>query len=79
MTETDILSLNQTRIIEQTIITYLPLGKLLEKRVKTIEDKIRASRINELKQIMDIFLGKHFNNLIGNRLEKLYNWKTLSK
>lgn len=40
MTETDILSLNQTRIIEQTIITYLPLGKLLEKRVKTIEEKI---------------------------------------
>lgn len=47
--------------------------------MKTIEDKIRASKINELKQIMDIFLGKHFNNLIGNRLEKLYNWKTLSK
>ena len=38
LTGEDILPSNQQQIIEQTILTYSPLGKTFEKQTKTIED-----------------------------------------
>ena len=38
VTVEDILPSNQQQIIEQTKFTYYPLGKTLEKQIKTIED-----------------------------------------
>ena len=35
----EILSSNQQRIIQQAKFTYFPLGKALEKQIKTIEDQ----------------------------------------
>ena len=35
----EILSSNQQRIIQQAKFTYFPLGKALEKQLKTIEDQ----------------------------------------
>ena len=35
----EILSCNQSRIIEQAKFTYFPLGKTFEKQIKTTEEK----------------------------------------
>ena len=39
LTGEDILPSNQQQIIEQTKFTYSPLGKALDKQIKTIEDQ----------------------------------------
>ena len=39
LTDEEILPSNQQQIIEQTKFTYSPLGKTLEKQIKTIEDQ----------------------------------------
>ena len=39
LTGEDILPSNQQQIIEQAKFTYYPLGKALEKQIKTIEDQ----------------------------------------
>ena len=39
LTGEEILSSDQSRIIEQTKITYYPLGKAFGKQIKTIEDQ----------------------------------------
>ena len=39
LTDEEILLSNQQQIIEQTKFTYSPLGKTLEKQIKTIEDQ----------------------------------------
>ena len=41
ITGEDILPSNQQRIIQQKKFTYFPLGKALEKQIKTIEDQVR--------------------------------------
>ena len=41
LTSKDILPSNQQQIIEQTKVTYSPLGKTFEKQIKTIEDQIQ--------------------------------------
>ena len=41
LTGEEILPSNQSRMIEQAMITYSPLGKALEKQTKTIEDKAK--------------------------------------
>ena len=38
-TSEDILPFNQQQIIEQTKFTYSPLGKAIDKPIKTIEDQ----------------------------------------
>ena len=38
LTNGEILPPNQSQIIEQEIFTYSPLGKVLEKKKKAIED-----------------------------------------
>ena len=39
LTGEDILPSNQQQIIEQARFTYSPLGKVFEKKIKTIEDQ----------------------------------------
>ena len=45
-----ILSFNQRKIIEQAKLTYSPLGKAFEKRIKTIEDQ-GEKQVNALKSL----------------------------
>ena len=39
LTIEEILPSNQSQVIEQTTLTYFPLGKAFEKQTKTIEDQ----------------------------------------
>ena len=50
LTGEDILPSNQQKIIEQTKCTYSPLGKALEKQIKTIEDQ-GEKEIDALKDL----------------------------
>ena len=51
LTGEEILSSDQSRIIEQTKITYYPLGKAFGKQIKTIEDQgtIQVEALKALK------------------------------
>ena len=53
LTGEDILPSNQQQIIEQTKLTYSPLGKAFEKQTKTIEDhgKKQVEALKNLKPI----------------------------
>ena len=44
----EILLSDQSRMIEQATFTYAPLGNVLQKQTKTIEDQVR----NQLDHIM---------------------------
>ena len=50
LTGEDILPSNQQQIIEQTKLTYSPLGKAFEKQTKTIEDQGKK-QVHALKAI----------------------------
>ena len=74
-TDKEILTPQQNRIIKQSKFIYFPLWEESEKQMKTIvkqgEKQIRDSKsldfpnkMNELKQIDDIFPGKQLNNLM---------------
>ena len=41
LTGEEILPSDQSRMIQQAMFTYSPLGKALEKQTKTIEDKVK--------------------------------------
>ena len=51
LTGEDILPSNQQQIMEQARFTYSPLGKAIEKQIKTIEDqgKKQVKALNTLK------------------------------
>ena len=49
LTGEDILPSNQQQIIEQAKFTYSPLGKAVEKQIKTIEDQ----GVKQIKAIQD--------------------------
>ena len=48
LTGKEILSSDQSRIIEQATFTHSPLGKVFEKQIKTIEDQ-REKQIKEIE------------------------------
>ena len=50
LTGEDILPSNQQQIIEQAKFTYSPLGKALEKQIKTIEDQ-GQKQVDALKDL----------------------------
>ena len=52
LTGKNILPSNQQQIIEQTKFVYSPLGKALEKQVKTIEDQ-GEKQFDALKNLKD--------------------------
>ena len=69
LTVEEILPFNQKRVIEQAKFTCSPLGKVLEKQRKTIEDQGRKqidaiTNQNErpIKMIIKIILRKYLKN-----------------
>ena len=82
LTGEEILSSNQTQIIQQAKFTYSPLGKVFEKQIKTIEDqgKKQVKAIQE-KQIINkdnykdkLLLSKEreiFKDIYNKRLDKI--------
>ena len=89
LTGEDILPSNQHQIVEQTKLTYSPLGKAFEKQIKTIEDQgqkhVDALKDLKLKEQTKSIEDKSnnqpkatiiFNELINKRkkiMRKLYD------
>ena len=84
LTGEEILPSNQQQIIQQTKFTYSPLGKTLEKQIKTIEDqrKKQVKAIQDNKQLVNInddykdklLLSKEreiFKDIYNKRLDKI--------
>ena len=60
LTGDDILPSNQQQIIEQAKFTYSPLGKAIERQIKTIKDK----REKQMKAIQDQGHVKTIKNML---------------
>ena len=84
LTGEEILPSNQKQIIEEAKFTYSPLGKALEKQIKTIEDKgekqIKAIQDNRKQLISNdgykskLLISKEreiFKDIYNKRLDKL--------
>ena len=86
LTGEEILSSNQQQIIQQAKFSYSPLGKALEKQIKTIEDqgKKQVKAIQDNKQLINInkddgykdklLLSKEreiFKDIYNKRLDKI--------
>ena len=58
LTGEEILPSNQQQIIQQAKLTYSPLGKALEKQIKTIEDqgKKLVKALQDNKQILYVLI-----------------------
>ena len=74
LTGEELLPSNQNQIIEQTKLTYSPLGKPFEKQIKTIEDQgekqIKAIQNQEqVKTILKCFNDDEDSRLISNEKE----------
>ena len=80
----EILPSNQLQIIQQAKFNYSPLGKALEKQIKTIEDqgKKQVKAIQDNKQIVNkdddykykLLLSREreiFKNIYNKRLDKI--------
>ena len=65
LTGEDILPSNQQQIIEQTKITYSPLGKAFDEQIKTIEDqgKKQVDALNTLKSDNQVTIKKYTYDL----------------
>ena len=70
LTGKDILPSNQQQIIEQTKFTYSPLGKALDKQIKTIEEQgekqVAAIKSDKKIAIDDIIPKIAFSNEEAN-------------
>ena len=84
LTGEEILPSNQQQIIQQATFNYSPLGKALEKQIKTIEDqgKKQVKAIQDNKQIVNkdddskdkLLLSREreiFKNIYNKRLDKI--------
>ena len=83
LTGEEILPSNQQRIIQQAKFAYSPLGKVLEKQIKTIEDqgKKQVKAIQDNKQLVNkddykdkLLLAKEreiFKDIYNKRLDKI--------
>ena len=83
LTGEEILPSNQKQIIQQAKLNYSPLGKALEKEIKTIEDqgKKQVKAIQDNKQIVnkdDDYKDKLLLSREREILKDIYN-KTLDK
>ena len=77
ITDEEILPSDQSKTLEQDILTYSPLGKALEKQKKEVGAlSLKVSnKINEIREIEIIFPRNQLNDLI---IEKLKEIKQLS-
>ena len=69
LTGEEILPLNQQQIIQQAKFNYSPLGKALEKQIKTIEDqgKKQVKAIQDNKQLVNINKDDYKNKLLHSK------------
>ena len=76
LTGEDILPCNQQQIIEQTRFTYSPLGKALEKQIKTIDDQGKK-QVDALKAIesgsndKSTITKEIYNDIIEERMDEI--------
>ena len=85
----EILSSDQSRIIEQAHFTYSQLSETFEKQMKTIEDHgikqvqpLKASKPEEnweLESIEGIFLKRMRNNKFKNKINLFQKWEEKTK
>ena len=82
-----IVPFNQSQIIEQAKFTYSPLVKQRKttqdqgkKQTKVLDYLNFSNKLNELKQVEDIFPDNQFTSLIKDKeFKKLYKFRTLLK
>ena len=77
----EILPSDQSRIIEQAQFTYSPLGKVLEKQLKTIEDlgikqveallALKQEENQELESIEGLFPNNMRTNEMKNEIDEI--------
>ena len=89
LTDEDILTSNQRRVIEQATFTYSPLKKTLEKQRKTIEDQVikqadalkalKPEENQNLKSIEGLFPENRRTNEIKNEIDEIRKWEEKSK
>ena len=81
LTGEEILPSDQTRTIEEAKFTYFPLGKALEKEIKTIEDQgikqVLKSDENkqDIKSTDGVFPKEKRTNDINNEIDEIKKWE----
>ena len=76
LTGEEILPSNQQQIIQQAKFAYYPLGKALEKQIKTIEDqgKKQVKAIQDNKQLVNINKDDDYKDkLLLSREREIFN------
>ena len=89
LTDEDILTSDQRRVIEQATFTCSPLKKTLEKQRKTIEDQVikqvealkalKPEENQNLKSIEGLFPENRRTNEIKNEIDEIRKWEEKSK
>ena len=74
LTGEEILPSNQQQIIQQAKFTYSPLGKALEKKVKTIKDqgKEQVKAIKDNKQLVNINKDDYKDKLLLSKEREIF-------
>ena len=74
LTGEEILPSNQQQLIQQAKFTYSPLGKALEKQVKTIKDqgKEQVKAIQDNKQLISINKGDYKDKLLLSKEREIF-------
>ena len=77
LTDEEILPFDQSRTIEQAKFTNSPLGKALEKQMKTIEDQIIKQEENkeDVKSTEGIFPKYTRTNEFKNEIYEIKKWE----
>ena len=75
LTSEEILPSNQRQIIEQATFTYSPLGKALEKQIKTIEDHGKQLvKSSSKRESLTLLKQKEiFEELANERINEIQN------
>ena len=74
LTGEEILPLNQQQIIQQAKFNYSPLGKALEKQIKTIEDqgKKQVKAIQDNKQLVNVNKDDYKNKPLHSKEREIF-------
>ena len=74
LTGEEILPSNQQQIIQQAKFNYSPLGKAIEKQIKTIKDqgKIQVKAIQDNKQLVNFNKDDYKDKLLLSREREIF-------
>ena len=85
LTGEEILPFDERRVIEQAKFTYSPLGKAIEKQIKTIGDQgekqiealkaLKSDENQDLESIEGLFPRKMRNIEIKNEIDEIKKWE----